>query len=58
MPYHYQEYLVLGEEICAAWPFKNYFTIKYECWPKNVDEDSFKSIGKKLMRSAGGGTYI
>jgi hypothetical protein len=44
------EYLALGEEICATFPFKSYFTLKYECWPKNVDEDSFKGTWKKLMR--------
>ena len=28
----------------------NYFTIKYGFWPKNVDEDSFKSRGKELKK--------
>jgi hypothetical protein len=51
MPYHYQEYLALGEKICAYFPFKIYFTLKYGCWPKNVDEDSFKGTGNKLKRS-------
>jgi len=51
MSYHYQEYLALGEEICAALPFKSYFTLKHGCWPKNVDEDSFKGTGQKLKRS-------
>jgi len=47
MHYHYQEYLAIGEDICASLPFKNYFTIKYGFWPKNVDEDSFKRKEKK-----------
>ena len=49
--YHYQEYLAMGKDICVALPFKNYFTIKYGFWPKNVDEDSFKSRGKELEKS-------
>ena len=48
---HYQEYLALGEDICVSLPFKNYFTIKYGFWPKNVDEDSFKSRGDELKQS-------
>jgi hypothetical protein len=38
----------LGEEICTALSFKGYYTIKYESWPKDLDEDSFKGIGHKL----------
>lgn len=44
--YHYQEYIAIGEDICVSMPFKNYFTIKYGFWPKNVDEDSLKRRGK------------
>jgi hypothetical protein len=51
MHYHYQEYLAIGEDICASLPFKNYFTIQYGFWPKNVDEDSFKSRGNELENS-------
>lgn len=51
MHYHYQEYLAIGEDICESLPFKNYFTIKYGFWPKNVDEDSFKSRGNELKQS-------
>jgi len=49
--YHYQEYLALGEGVHAVFPFKNYFNIEYRCWPKNVDEDSFKRPRHKLKRN-------
>jgi hypothetical protein len=45
----YQEYLTLGEEICATLPFKGYYTLKHGSWPKDLDEDYFKGIMKKLM---------
>jgi len=41
MPY-YWEYLALGEEFCATMSLQDYCTIKYESWPKDLDEDSFK----------------
>ena len=50
MPYHYQEYLALGEDICATFSFQGYYTIKYGSWPKDLDEDSFKGTRDKLKR--------
>jgi hypothetical protein len=46
----YQEYLTLGEEIRATLPFKSYYTLKYGSWPKDLDEDYFKSIGKEVKK--------
>ena len=46
----YQEYLALGDEVCAALSFKDYYTSKFESQPKDLDEDLLKSIvggGKK-----------
>jgi hypothetical protein len=43
MPY-YQKYLTLSEEIRAkAFPFKSFYTLWYGRWPKDLDEDYFKS---------------
>jgi hypothetical protein len=48
MTYHYEGYLALDEKICTSFCFKIYFTLKYICCPKNVDDDSFKGTGRKL----------
>jgi hypothetical protein len=40
----------LGEEICATFPFRGYYTLKYESWPKDLDEDYLKYTGQKLKR--------
>jgi hypothetical protein len=48
MPY-YREYLALGEEICAAFSFQSYYTLKYRSWPMDLDEHSLKSTWKKWM---------
>ena len=40
----YQEYLALGEEVCAALSFQDYYTIKFESQPKDLDQDFLKNI--------------
>ena len=40
----------MGDEVCAALSFQDYYTIKFESQPKDLDEDLLKSIvggGKK-----------
>ena len=44
----YQEYIAMGDEVCATLSFQYYYTIKYESWPKDLDEDSLKDTHKKL----------
>ena len=46
----YQEYIVEGDEICAALPFRDHYTIKYRSWPKDLDKDYLNASGKKLKR--------
>jgi hypothetical protein len=41
----YRKYLTLDEDIRATLPFKKYYTLVYKRWPKDLDEDYFKSIG-------------
>ena len=43
LPYHYKEYLALGEGICKSIPFKYNFYCRFGFEPKNVDDSSFKS---------------
>ena len=46
----YQEYLALGDEVCATLSFQDYYTIKFGSQPKDLDEDFLKGIvggGKK-----------
>ena len=43
LPYHYKEYLALGEGICKSIPFKEYFYLRFVFEPKNVDDYSLKS---------------
>ena len=46
----YQEYLALGDEVCATLSFQDYYTIKFGSQPKDLDDDLLKSIiggGKK-----------
>ena len=46
----YQEYLALGDDVCAALSFQDYYTIKFGIQPKDLDEDLLKDIvggGKK-----------
>ena len=40
----YQEYLALGDEVCAALSFQDYYTIKFGSQPKDLDEDLLKGI--------------
>jgi hypothetical protein len=47
MPY-YREYLALGKEFRAAMSLRDYCTIKYGSWPKDLDEDSFNGTRQKL----------
>ena len=49
----YQEYLALGDEVCAALSFQDYHTIKFRSQPKDLDEDLLKSIvgGVKKVRA-------
>ena len=45
-----REYLALGDEVCAALSFQDYYTIKFGSQPKDLDEDLLKGIvggGKK-----------
>ena len=44
MPCCYKEYLALGKKICVEISFKEYIYLQYRIWPKDVDENSFKSI--------------
>jgi hypothetical protein len=46
-PYHL-EYLALGKEFRASMSLRDYCTIKYGSWPKDLDEDSFNGIRRKL----------
>ena len=34
----------MGDEVCAALSFQDYYTIKFESRPKNLDEDLLKGI--------------
>ena len=40
----YQEYLALGDEVCATLSFQDYYTTKFGSRPKDFDEDLLKSI--------------
>ena len=44
----YQEYLAEGDQVCSSLPFRDYYTIKYESWPKDLDENYLKGTRKKL----------
>ena len=48
LPYHYKEYLSLGEEICKFIPFKYYFYFRFGFEPKDVDEHYFKRIKSSI----------
>ena len=39
-----QEYLDLGDEVCAALSFQYYYTIKFGSQPKDLDQDFLKNI--------------
>ena len=40
----YQEYLSLGDEVCASLSFQYYYTIKFRSQPKDLNEDFLKNI--------------
>ena len=40
----YWEYLALGDEVCAALSFQDYYTIMFGSQPKDLDEDLLKGI--------------
>ena len=40
----YQEYLALGDEVCAALSFQDYYTIKFRSQLNDLDEDLLKGI--------------
>ena len=40
----YQEYLALGDEVCATLSFQHYYTIKFRSQPKDLDQDFLKNI--------------
>ena len=40
----YQEYLALGDEVCATLSFQDYCAIKFGSQPKDLDEDLLKGI--------------
>ena len=40
----YQEFLALGDEVCAALSFQDYYTIQFGSQPKDLDEDLLKRI--------------
>ena len=42
----YQEYLALGDDVCAALSFQDYYTINFRSQPKDLDEDLVKGIVK------------
>ena len=42
--HRYQEYLALGDEVCATLSFQDYYTIKFGSQPKDLDEDLLKGI--------------
>ena len=44
----HQEYLALGDEVCATLSFEDYYTLKYGSWPKEWDEDPLKCTGKNV----------
>ena len=47
----YQEYLALGDGVCEALSFQDYYTIKFGSQPKDLDEDLLKGIiggGRKM----------
>ena len=44
----YQEYLALGDEVCVALSFQEYYNIKYGSWLKEWDEDYLKGKRYKL----------
>ena len=39
-----REYLALGDEVCAALSFQDYYTIKFGSQPKDLDQDFLKNI--------------
>ena len=41
----YQEYLALGDEVCAALSFQYYYTINYGSLPNDLDKGLFKRHG-------------
>ena len=40
----YREYLALGDEVCVALSFQDYYTIKFGSQPKDLDQDFLKYI--------------
>ena len=40
----YQEYLALGDEVCVALFFQDYYTIKFGSQLKDLDQDFLKNI--------------
>ena len=40
----YQEYLALGDEVCATLSFQDYYTIMFGIQPKDLDQDFLKNI--------------
>ena len=40
----YLEYLALGDEVCAALSFQDYYTIKFRSQPKDLDQDFLQNI--------------
>jgi hypothetical protein len=57
MPY-FCEYLTLSEEIHVALPFKIFYTLWYESWPKESNEDYFKSIGQEVKKDEHEGEVV
>ena len=40
----YEEYLALGDEVCATLSFQDYYTINFGSQPKDLDENLLKGI--------------
>ena len=40
----YQEYLALGDAVCATMSFQDYYTIKFGSQPKDLDQGFLKNI--------------
>ena len=47
----YHEYLALGDDVCAALSFQDYYTIKFGIQPKDLDEDLLKDISSNLQEN-------
>jgi hypothetical protein len=43
----YWKYLTLDEDVHATLSFKIYYTLMHRSWPKDLDEDYFKSTGRR-----------